>query len=171
MKRAVLLLSLLLAFAPGWGWSGEEETKPGPEPSPENATCELSEAAKPGKPDQAPTETLATANDLYDQEKWAESRDAYLQYLASSPDDLDARTDLGVTLRQLGEPEAALKQFDCVLARDAGHWKTLYNKIIVVGFDLNRRPEAEALLVKLRELQPGNADVEGLAKALKEYEP
>jgi tetratricopeptide (TPR) repeat protein len=165
MKRAVLL-SLLLALTSGQGWSGE--TKPGPEPGLKNAACELPEAAKPGKPDRLPAETLAEANSLYDQEKWAEARDAYLQYLASSPDDLDARTDLGVTLRELGEQEKALKQFDCVLARDSGHWKTLYNKIILVGFDLDRRPEAEQLLVKLRELQPGNADVEALAKALKE---
>lgn len=169
MKRQTvlpgLLLSLLLALVPGRSWSGE--TKPGPE----QGACDLPEAAKPGKPDEFPAETLAKANGLYDQKKWTEARDAYLQYLASTPDDLDARTDLGVAFRELGESEKALKQFDCVLARDAGHWKTLYNKIILVGFDLNRKPEAEALLVKLRELQPGNADVEALAKALKEYEP
>jgi hypothetical protein len=125
-------------------------------------------ADKPKKPGRTPEQTLALANRLYDDKNWTEARDAYFEYLASSPDDSDARTDLGSALEELGEYDKALEQFDRVLARDPGHWQTLYNKIIVLGFDLERKPEAEALLVKLQKLQPDNDEVEALAKALKE---
>jgi tetratricopeptide (TPR) repeat protein len=172
MKRAALpglLLSLFLAWISGPAWSAE--TKPGPGPKEATAACKpikVPETAKAGPPDRTPDVWLAMANRLYDEKRWAEARDAYLQYLASSPHDPNARTDFGVTLRELGEPETALEHFDCVIALDPGHWQTLYNKILVLGFDLARKPEAEALLVTLRQLQPDNDDVEALAKALKE---
>lgn len=126
------------------------------------------EAEKAKKPAASPGEALALANRLFDEKKWLEARDAYRDYLVSSPDDSDARTDLGSALQYLGEHGKALEQFDRVLDRDPKHWQTLYNKIIVLGFNLGRKPEAEKLLVKLRELQPDNADVEALGKALKE---
>ena len=172
MKRAALpglLLSLFVAGVPGPVWSAEAGSGPAPEKTP--AACkpiEAPEAVRAGRPDRTPAVWLAMANRFYDEKRWTEARDAYLQYLTSSPYDPDARTDFGVTLRELGEPEMALEHFDCVIGRDPGHWQTLYNKIIVLGFDLARKPEAEALLVTLRQLQPGNADVEALAKALKE---
>jgi hypothetical protein len=126
------------------------------------------EVAKAKEPARTPDETLALANRLFDEKKWSEARDAYLEYLVSSPDDPDARTDLGSSLQALGEYGKALEQFDRVLDRDPKHWQTLYNKIVVLGFNLGRKPEAEKLLVKLRELQPDNAEVEALGKALKE---
>jgi hypothetical protein len=128
----------------------------------------LIEAAKAKEPAPDPAELLADGNRLFDQEKWSDARDAYLKYLAASPDDTNARTDYGITLRELGKYGEAIAEFNRVLGRDPNHFQALYNKAVVTGLDLGRKSEAEALLVKLRKLQPGSAEVEALAKALKE---
>jgi hypothetical protein len=126
------------------------------------------EAEKAKKPAASPEETLTEANRLFDEANWTDAREAYLNYLASSPDDLNARTDFGVTLRQLEKYEEAIEQFNRVLAKDPKHFQALYNKTVVTGLDLGHKRDAEALLVNLRKLQPGSEEVKALAKALKE---
>lgn len=110
--------------------------------------------------------TLDRANRLYDEGKWEEARDSYLLHLDSTPEDLGARSDLGGCYRALGASAEALAQFDRVLAADPGHWQALYNKIAVLGFDLDRKSEAKALLPALLKLQPDNAVVQELAASL-----
>jgi uncharacterized protein len=133
-----------------------------------DAIVEAEKAKKPKKPAASPAETLAEANRLYDEARWSGAMDAYLKYLVSNPSDLNARTDLGVTLRQLGRYEEAVEQFNRVLAEDPEHFQALYNKIVVTGLDLGHKRDAEALLVNLRKLQPDSEEVKALAKALKE---
>ena len=116
---------------------------------------------KPG-----PENPLERANRLYDEKKWAEARDAYLQHLKTNPEDSGARSDLGVCYQELGAYKKALEEFDRVLTADPGHWQALYNKIHVLGFDLDRKSEAVALLPQLRKLRPEDDDVEALAAAL-----
>lgn len=109
----------------------------------------------------------AHADRLYDQEKWAEARDAYVRYLKANPKQVDVISDLGVCYRALGDLQNAVKELDRALSIDPSHFPALYNKIIVLGYDLNRKPEARELLVKLRTLQPENEQVDRLAEALK----
>lgn len=126
-----------------------------------------SSSVKPGPRGQAPEETLLDrANRHFDSKKWKEARDAYVEYLKSEPENVNAMTDLGICYRELGEFEGALREFDRALALDPEHWQTLYNKIVLIGFDLKRNAEAQVLLSRLRALQPNNPDVEKLATAL-----
>lgn len=109
---------------------------------------------------------LQRANRLYDESKWLEARDAYLQHLEANPDDPGARSDLGVCYQELGGYKKALKEFDRVLAANPDHWQALYNKIVVLGFHMNRKPEAVALLPQLQKLRPEDDAVQELAKSL-----
>lgn len=140
MRRAAILCLVLACIAP-WAVSGEDSKR----------------------------ETLLErANRLYDETRWTEARDVYIQYLESNPENAAARSDLGVCYRQTGEPEKALKELDRALSSDPSHGPALYNKIIVLAYDLERKSEAVALLPKLEELMPDNDAVKTLAKALKE---
>lgn len=95
------------------------------------------------------------------------ARDTYLQYLESDPGNPAARSDLGVCHRQLGDFGKAIEELDRVLAAHPEHWQSLYNKIVILGFDLDKKAEARTLLPKLRQLSSDEA-VEKLAAALKE---
>ena len=140
MRRAAILCLVLACIAP-WAVSGE------------------------GSKGET---LLERANRLYDETRWKEARDAYIEYLKSNPEDAAARSDLGVCYRQMGEPEDALKELDRALSSDPGHGPALYNKIIVLAFDLERKSEGVALLPRLEELMQDNDAVKKLAKALKE---
>lgn len=116
--------------------------------------------------DAAPETPLQRANRLYDESKWLEARDAYLEHLEANPDDPGARSDLGVCYKELGGYKKALQEFDRVLAANPDHWQALYNKIVVLGFHVNRKPEAVALLPQLQKLRPEDDAVQELARSL-----
>jgi hypothetical protein len=133
----------------------------------EEHKAQLEEMIRAQAKEAAPQESLLDlANRLYDAGKWAEARDAYVKYLKSDPENVNVITDLGVVHRELGDFASALRQFDRALALNPEHWQALYNKTIVVGFDLKRNAEAQTLLSRLKALQPSNPDVERLAAAL-----
>ncbi|HSS76500.1 MAG TPA: DUF2059 domain-containing protein [Thermoanaerobaculia bacterium] len=132
---------------------------------------ELDEAKQKPKSETAPPEPsgkdpLDRANRFFDSKSWNQAAEAYAEYLKSAPGNLDAMTDLGICYRELTNYEGALRQFDSVLALDSHHWKAMYNKVIVLAFDLKRKDEAEKLLAKLQGLQPDNADVKNLQEAV-----
>jgi hypothetical protein len=107
---------------------------------------------------------LARANLYYDQGKWNDAKNAFLGYLKENPDDVSALADLGVCYKELGDYDRALRNFDRALVLSPVHWQALYNKIIVLGFHLDKKDEARKLLRELRKLQPNNPDVERLAR-------
>ncbi len=107
---------------------------------------------------------LARANQFYDQGKWEDAKNAFLRYLEENPQDVGALADLGVCYKELGDYDRALRNFDQALVLNPGHWQSLYNKIIVLGFHLDKKPEAKKLMRELRKLQPNNPDVERLAQ-------
>lgn len=123
------------------------------------------------KPGSAPTAAqqlahgwLARANAFFDQKQWEEARNAYLKYLEESPADAGAMADLGICYKELKEYELALRSFERALVVAPGHWQALYNKIIVLGFHLDKKPEAKKLMRDLQRLQPNNPDVARLAR-------
>ncbi len=122
--------------------------------------------ARAEEAEQSLAQLLETANQAYDEKRWSDARDAYGKYLESIPDNLNARSDLGACLRELGELNLALEQFDRVLDQDPDHFAALYNKTLVLGLDLGRKSDAKPLLARLRKLQPRNPAVKALAKSL-----
>lgn len=107
---------------------------------------------------------LARATGFFDQGQWDEARNAFIKYLEESPEDASAMADLGVCYKQLGEYGLAVRSFDRALVVAPGHWQALYNKILVLGFHLDKKPEAKKLMRELQRLQPNNPDVARLAR-------
>jgi len=107
---------------------------------------------------------LARAGQFYDAGKWEDAKNAYLRYLEENPDDVGATADLGVCYKELGDYDRALRNFDRALVLDPGHWQALYNKIIVLGFNVGKKAEAKKLIRELRRMQPNNPEVAQLAQ-------
>ena len=99
----------------------------------------------------------------FDISNWDRARELYERYVALRGPSADVLTDLGVAYRELGQTDVALATFGRAQALDAQHWQSLFNQIVVIAFDQQKYPEAERLLVRLRELQPTNPAVGELA--------
>lgn len=110
--------------------------------------------------------TLANLN--FDIQNWQRAQELYSRYLEIRPNDPDVLVDLGVTHRELGQFDRALELFHQVQQQNPNHWQSYYNEVVVLAFDLKRFVDAEAALARLRELQPGNPDVERLATAVEQ---
>lgn len=106
---------------------------------------------------------LTLANLNYDIKDWRRASELYQQYLALRPNSPDVLTDLGVCARQLGEQEVALGYFDQAQALAPDHWPSRFNEVVVLAFDLGDFAAARVLITEMRELQPGNPDLERLA--------
>lgn len=109
---------------------------------------------------------LTSADQAFDEQRWSDARDAYGKYLESIPDNLNARSDLGYCLRQLGELKLAVEQFDMVLDQEPDHFAALFNKTLVVGLDLGRKKDAKPFLARLLKIQPDSPEVKVLAERL-----
>jgi uncharacterized protein len=107
---------------------------------------------------------LIRATEYYEHGLWEDAKNAYLEYLKESPEDVAAMADLGVCYKELKDYDRAIRNFDRALVIDPGHWQALYNKIIVLGFNLGRKDDAKKLMRELRQLQPANPDVARLAQ-------
>ena len=113
------------------------------------------------------TEALRRLGNLnYDISNWQRAAELYERFLALEPGHLGVMTDLGATYRFLGRPDDALGQFRGVREIDPDHWQSLYNEVLVLGFDLGDLQAAEAAMEELERLQPDNADVARLASEL-----
>ncbi|HEX6202772.1 MAG TPA: tetratricopeptide repeat protein [Thermoanaerobaculia bacterium] len=106
---------------------------------------------------------LDLANLRFDLQRYAPAVEAYERYLSLADPHPDVLTDLGVAYHMTGRPEDALAQFERAQQLQPDHWKSHFNEVVVLAFDLGRLDEAERVLARLRELQPENPDVERLA--------
>jgi hypothetical protein len=106
---------------------------------------------------------LELANLRFDLQQFPGAAEAYQRYLELAPAHPDVLTDLGVSLHMTGRPEEALAQFDRAQQLQPDHWKSRFNEVVVLAFDLGRLDEAAEVLERLQELQPNNPDVERLA--------
>jgi tetratricopeptide (TPR) repeat protein len=84
-------------------------------------------------------------------EKW------YTAALARNPDDVNVRTDLGLTfyLRNPPDYERAISEYRGSLQRDPRHEQTLQNLVVALT-RVGNAAEAEEMLARLREVSPGN---------------
>lgn len=118
-------------------------------------------------PDDAEA-VLRLANLNFEIQQWARAGELYSRYLTLQPENPDVLSDLGVTYREQGQFDQALELFRRAHALDSTHWRSLYNQVVVLGIDLQRYDEAEEVIRRLRQLQPGNSDVEALVAAVEE---
>jgi tetratricopeptide (TPR) repeat protein len=92
------------------------------------------------------------------------ARDFYEKALAKKPDNIDVRTDLGITyfLEDPPRDDKAIAEFKKSLAVDPKHEKTL-EFIIQALVRQQNRAEAEKYLEKLRQVDPNSEALPGLA--------
>ncbi len=109
---------------------------------------------------------VAIGNIYFDAQRWEEARLSYEEAVETIPDDVNVLTDLAVVYRNLGKPERALEILGHVIEVAPDHWQALYNRVIVLHFDLHSHDEAvEALgaLELLAQSNPQIPDLSGLA--------
>ncbi len=119
---------------------------------------------RPGDPDLL----VALGNLYFDAGRWKDAREAYEAARQSRPDDASLLTDLAVCYRNLHEPERALELLDRAIAIDPGKWQALFNKVVVLHFDLHRHDEARKVLAALERLKQENPQVPDLSGLQKE---
>lgn len=102
----------------------------------------------------------------FDISNWQRAQELYRRYLELQPNDPDVLTDLGISYRETKNFDAALKHFEQAKKVAPDHWQAYYNQVVVLAFDLKKLDEANQVLAKLQQMQPGNPDVEKLAGAV-----
>lgn len=97
---------------------------------------------------------------------WKRAQELYRHYLELKPGDPDVMTDLGISYRETSEFDKSLQLFQQVHKAAPDHWKSYFNEVVVLAFDLKKPDEAKEPLAKLQQMQPSNPDVVRLADAV-----
>lgn len=90
----------------------------------------------------------------------------YFERAVAVRDDPDVRMDLGICLKEVGQPERALAEFRRARDLSPEQWQPLFNEAVVLG-EMRRTDEAKAVASKLQKMRPNDPDVQRLVMALK----
>ncbi|HEV8700558.1 MAG TPA: tetratricopeptide repeat protein [Candidatus Polarisedimenticolia bacterium] len=110
---------------------------------------------------------LRLANMYHDSRKFDQAVEFYTRALAITPEDVDARTDMGICLYEMGRADEAIAQFRTSLQYGPKHWQTWLNLGIVSLSGKNDVRTATEAFAKVEELNPGFKDLPVLKDALK----
>ena len=110
---------------------------------------------------------LRLANMYHDSRKFDQAVDFYKRALAITPEDVDARTDMGICLYEMGRADEAIAAFRTSLQHGPKHWQTWLNLGIVSLSGKNDVRTATEAFAKVEELNPGFKDLPMLKEALK----
>jgi len=122
----------------GGGAPTEQASAPGRNPSLPPGHPPIDDAAmvkalqdEAAKNPNDPAPALKLANYLYDQQRFQQAIEWYQKAVALDPKNVNARTDLGTSYFNTGQPQDALREFRKSLEIDPKHEQTLYNSIVV----------------------------------------
>ena len=110
-------------------------------------------------------DALVQLADMYMQVSKFDQAAEYFERALQVRNDSNVRTDLGICYKQVGKLDKALAAFEQVAREQPAQWQSIYNLAIIYG-DLRRFDEARAQLAKLRQMRPGDPDVQRLEQAL-----
>ena len=105
------------------------------------------------------------ANTEYDLNDFTKAVDHYEKARKIRDDSADVMTDLGVSYKEIGQPQKALDLFDRAAEAHPDHWQSRYNAAVVRLFDLNDVAGAKIEVDKLKQIQgkvSGMPDLTGL---------
>jgi tetratricopeptide (TPR) repeat protein len=75
------------------------------------------------------------------------------------------RTDLGISYKNAGRKEEAAASFERAWRDHPDQWQALFNHIVLLA-ESRRFDEARALMDRLKQVRPGDAEVQRLEQAL-----
>lgn len=84
------------------------------------------------------------------------------------PDSPDELTDMGICFRAKRDFDRALELFQQANAIDPNHWQSLFNYVVVAGFDLGRFDSAREALETMEKLSPRPPRLDDLRQALEQ---
>jgi tetratricopeptide (TPR) repeat protein len=106
------------------------------------------------------------ANLLHDAQMWSQAATLYERAVRLSPNNANLLTDLGICYQNLKQYDKALEQFARAQKVSPDHWQSLYNTVVVAGFDLGRLDDAATALKRLEDLNPAAPNLPELKEAL-----
>ena len=110
-------------------------------------------------------EALVQLGHMYsDAVKFPQAIEYYEKALAIR-DDPNVRTDLGIAYKNADQPDKALAAFEQVGRTAPDQWQAVFNQIVLLG-ELRRFDDAKKLMPRLKQLRPGDPDVQRLEQAL-----
>lgn len=94
-------------------------------------------------------------NTYFDNQEFEKAEKWYLQALEKKADDINVRTDLGITFVERTNPdlERAIKEFQTSLKTDPKHEPTLYN-LAVAFYKKNNAEEVQKILAQIESINP-----------------
>jgi tetratricopeptide (TPR) repeat protein len=111
-------------------------------------------------------DALTQLGNLYmDAAKYPEAI-GYFERALAVREDPNVFIDIGICLKESGQPEKALASFKRAAELAPGQWQPLYNQAIVLG-EMRRTDEAKAIATKLKAMRPEDPDIERLHAALR----
>lgn len=90
----------------------------------------------------------------YDVQMWQQAAGYYESAIELQPENPDVMTDLGVCYREQGQFEKALEMFEGANRLNPNHHQSLFNVVVVAGFDLQQWDRAEKALEALEAMNP-----------------
>lgn len=105
---------------------------------------------------------VALGNLYFDAGRWTEARLWYERAMEIDATDPNVLTDLAVVYRNLKQPERSLELLDRALEMSPNHWQAVYNKVVVLHFDLHRHDEAAQALERLKRIKASDPSVPDL---------
>lgn len=98
--------------------------------------------------------------------EWDPARQYLEQYLKIRPANPNVLSDLALTYRGLGRYDEALQLLHQAEGLDPNHWQSLYNEVLILAFDQGKLEDAQRVVQRLQQVQPGNPNVQKLAAEL-----
>jgi tetratricopeptide (TPR) repeat protein len=131
-----------------------------------NEAIELFTRANQLRPDNYEA-LVFLGNSNFDTERYETAEKWYTAALVKNPKDINVRTDLGLTFlfRKEQDVDRAIKEFRRSLELDPRHEQTLQNMAVAL-IKKGSFSEAEVMLGKLAEVNPGNAGLPKLRSDL-----
>ncbi len=103
---------------------------------------------------------LKLANLYHDAAMWEQAAGYYERVVELVAPNADTLTDLGVCYRGLRQFDEALAAFDRAHSLDPAHWQSLYNTVVVAGFDVKRLELALQALDAMESIDPRPSELD-----------
>lgn len=111
---------------------------------------------------------IELGNMYYDSGQFAKAIPHYQKAVEIKPDQPDVLSDLGTCFREAGDAVQAVQLYEKAYAIDKGHWRSLFNALVVSLHDLKDKEKAQMYLNQLLPLNPPGVDLKSLEAEIRQ---